>query len=237
MTVIRPDIPGSCAHRPLHGGLVVPWAQTILADGTPDFLSPHGGRTNRCWRQGLCQVCGDVIPGSAVLFGGPNQLAGLWFDEAPLCAACALYSSRACPMLSGRMLRYATHAPVGQGPRGKICPDHGAGCRCGGLIPTDPSQPGHPGAPAHDYWAVWARPGAWQLAGKRVPSPCLPGCQCGGRAGITNLHITGAWLTAVPSKVVHVSTPGQGRHWRRLDSAETAALITSPKYAATARSR
>ena len=107
MATIVPAIPGSCAHRPTVGGVVAPFVNIRLADGGVDFRSPDTKRYTMCWTNNLCQTCGDPLGLTAVLFGGPRQLASLRFDEPPLCPPCAVYASQACPMVAGRQARYA----------------------------------------------------------------------------------------------------------------------------------
>jgi hypothetical protein len=225
---VRPDIPASCAARPVHGGLVVPWAQVVLADGAPDFLAPHHAKTERCWAEGRCQIHGGLLDRPCIVAGGPLQMAELHFDEAPLCIPCALYSSRACPMLGGRRLAYTRHDKISNGPRGQVCPQHGAGCDCGGWTETNPGLGGHGGEPAHDYYACYVTPGQWQLTGTWVERRCPDKhCKRVHRRLVTN----GAYLTAPPAKIIHVSAPGQGRLWARLDADQVAGLVTRPWYA------
>lgn len=221
--VARPPVPASCAARPLVGGLVAPFVNLRLADGGVDFRSPHQAKYERCWREGLCQTCGSPLARRAVVFGGPNQVRELHFDEPPLCPPCAVYASRACPMVAGRQDRYATRDRVAEGRRGHVCPD--AGCGCGGWTPADPAQGGHGGDPAHPWYACYIRPGGWQLTGRQVLTRCSDrGCEH------ERLIVNGAYLTGPPLKMVLVSSPGQGRIWRRLDSAEAGALVTGPWY-------
>lgn len=215
---LRPPIPASCAARPVVGGLVAPFVNLRLADGGVDFRAPHHAKYEQCWQRGLCQTCGQRIAHPAVLFGGPNQLCALHFDEPPLCAPCAGYASRACPMVAGRQDRYASHDKVSEGRRGHVCPDEH--CGCGGWTPTDPTAPESRGDPAHPWYACYVRPGAWQLTGKQVTTRCSDkGCEH------ERVILNGAMLTAPPLKVVLVSEPGRGRVWRTLVAAEVAALI------------
>lgn len=213
-------IPATCADRPTIGGLVAPWVNLRLADGGVDFRSPHQATYERCWKEGLCQTCGNPTGRPAVLFGGPNQLRSRHFDEPPLCGPCALYASQACPMVAGRMPYYADRERLAAGPRGHTCPD--AGCPCGGFTDSDPNAHDASGEPAHAWYAVYVAPGAWQLTGNEVQVRCSDG-------GCTNLHrrllINGATLTAPPLKVVLVSQPGVGRVWRRLTVDELAEVV------------
>lgn len=212
-TEARPAIPASCAHRPVVGGLVAPVANIRLADGSVDFRTPHQGQVERCWAEGRCQVCGDPIVGPAILFGGPRQLAARHFDEPPMCVPCALYASRACPMVAGRRSHYAARERLSEGARGHACPD--AGCDCGGFVASGPDAYDASDEPAHTWYAVYVRPGAWQLTGKTVTVACSDrGC----------LHdrtlVNGAILSEEPLKVILVSTQVDGRTWRRLDLSE-----------------
>lgn len=212
MTAVVPPIPASCAARPTVGGLVAPFVNVRLADGGVDFRTPHQATYERCWLQGLCQTCGNPIGPLAVFFGGPRQLRDRRFDEPPVCPPCAVYASQACPMVAGRMPAYASRDRLAEGSRGHVCPD--AGCGCGGFLDSDPNAYDASGDPAHDWYAVYARAGGWNVTVHHVTVPCSDrGC----------LHqrtlVNGGQLTAEPRKVVLVSTPARGRVWERLDLA------------------
>lgn len=203
-------IPASCADRPVVGGLVAPFVNLRLADGGVDFRSPHQTKYERCWKEALCQVCGRPLTHRAMLFGGPNQLRSRHFDEPPTCLPCGVYASQACPMVSGRMSHYADRQRVSEGKRGHVCPDEQ--CDCGGWTVSDPNSYDASGEPAHEWYALYVRPGTWQLTGHIVKTRCSDG-------GCDRLHdrtlINGAQLTEEPLKVVLVSAPGRGRIWER----------------------
>lgn len=220
---IRPPIPASCAHRPTTGGLVIPAVNLQLADGGADFRGRHQTVFERSWKKTLCQVCDRPTGHPAVLFGGPEQLAAGHFNEPPLCAACASYTSKACPMIAGRLARFASRQRISEGRRGKTCPD--PGCDCGGWVTTDDAEAGHDGEPAWPWYAVFIDPAGYAVAVHHVDVPCTePGCH---RRGGTHRRtvVNGGLLTAPPRKVVQVSAPGEGRMWRRLPDAEAAALL------------
>ncbi len=203
-----PAIPASCAHRPTVGGLVAPVVNLRLADGGVDFRSPHQATYERCWRERLCQVCGRDAGHPAVLFGGPNQLRDGRFDEPPLCAACAVYASQACPMVAGRQAHYADRARLAEGKRGKTCLD--PACGCGGWIDADPAAGGSDGDPAHDWYAVYVRPTGYRLTAHKAIVRCSDmGCEH------ERVLIDGGRLTAPPLKIMLVSTQAEGRVWRR----------------------
>lgn len=206
-------IPASCADRPVVGGLVAPYVNLRLADGAVDFRSPHYAKTEECWTHCICQVCGQGTGRPAVLFGGPNQLAAGRFDEPPLCPPCAIYASKACPMVAGQRSHYATRARLAEGPRGGTCPD--PGCDCGGFTAADPNQGDSAGDPAHPWYAVYIDPAGYVVTAYQARVRCSDlGCEH------DRLLVTGGQLTAPPLKVVLASAPGEGRVWRRLERDE-----------------
>lgn len=206
-------IPASCADRPVVGGLVAPWVNLRLADGGVDYRSPHHTTYAKSWTERRCQVCAAQLGKPAILFGGPNQVAAGSFDEPPMCVPCALYASRACPMVSGRQARYADRDRVAQGHRGKTCPD--PDCGCGGWTETDPNHVDSSGEPAHPWYAVYIHPAGYDVTAHTVRIRCSDkGC----------LHdriiVNGGQLNAPPLKVVHIATYGAGRVWKTLPMQE-----------------
>jgi hypothetical protein len=194
---LRPGIPMSCAARPTIGGLVIPWVNVQLADGGVDFRSHHEARSQRCWREGICQLCSNPITGPPmVLLGGPHRVAALTFDEPPLHPECAVYTSKACPMVAGRSERYADRQVISHGQRGSVCPD--PGCDCGGWVPTPGTPLGQNGAPNHDWYAVYVS---------------------GYSLGVTEANPTRVHAGVItPEQILairHVSRPGTGRIWKR----------------------
>lgn len=199
----RPPIPATCEHRPTTGGLVNPWGNVELGDGGCDFRSQHESRIQRCWWESLCQLCGRSLTRPMVLFGGPRQVRALEFDEPPLHLECAVYASQACPMVAGRLDRYADRDVVANGHRGDTCPD--PECNCGGWVPTPGVTPAPGGDPAHDWYAVYVS--GYQL-GVAVDRP-------GRVAG-------GVLMRDQVLAVRHVSKPGVGRTWKRTTLDEVA---------------
>ncbi|WP_431897870.1 hypothetical protein [Nonomuraea sp. bgisy101] len=174
MTDVRPPIPVRLAHRSTVGGLVQPWVNITLADGTLDFRGIHGTRWRQAWTERRCQTCGQPHSPLMVFLGGTNQIAdGGYFDEPPLHPECAAYVRQACPMVAGRMHHYRAGPSVTEGPRGDACGK--PGCACGGYTASDQllhgdgsvtirraDQTSGTGAPAHAWYAVTAR--GYQLA-------------------------------------------------------------------------
>jgi hypothetical protein len=199
-----PPIPATCANRPTIGGLVKPWVNVELADGGIDFRGQHRTRAEQAITQRLCQVCGTKLwPASQlrqpiVLLGGPDQLQTLMFGEPPLHTECAAYTSRACPMIAGRMTHYPDRPRVMQGARGAVCPL--PGCDCGGWVNHD-TTPENAGQPAVPWYAVYTTAYTWAR----------------------DQHGTLLALTAPTAvrAVRLVSRPGEGRCWQLVPDALT----------------
>jgi hypothetical protein len=113
---VRPPIPASLAHRPVRGGIAQAWVNAELRDGGTDFRSPHTARYEMCWRDSLCQSCGNPCGRRPVLVCGPRQVLTLRFDEPPVCPPCAVYVRQACPFVSGRSVSIRPWAD-GNSPR------------------------------------------------------------------------------------------------------------------------
>lgn len=211
----RPPIPSTAADRPTVGGVVAPWANVQLADGGVDFRSQHNSRWLRCWREYLCQMCGNPLTRPMVALCGPNQLRELLFDEPPLHPECAVYASKACPMVAGERTHFADRDLVSSGRRGHTCPD--PDCDCEGWVPTPGITPASSaGAPAVPYFAVY-------LSGYELAA-----------ASSDPTRITGG--IATPDQVLavrRVSTPGEGRCWTRM--ADPLADYDPPQRAPKAR--
>jgi hypothetical protein len=219
MNETRPPIPASLAHRPVRGGLALPWVNAELADGGVDFRSPHHARYEQCWTGGLCQSCGNATGDPAVLVCGPRQILNRRFDEPPVCPPCALYAGKACPMVSGRTAVYPTRQKLTEGHRGGKCAE---GCGCGGWQVTDPEHSADQGGqPALPWYACWIHPAGYTVTAHWAKSRCTDlGCEH------DRLIVNGAILNVPPLKIFLVSEPGAGRIWRKLAPDEAAEHAT-----------
>lgn len=203
-----PAVPVRLAGLVGAGGLVRPWVNVHLGDGGIDFRTAHNARWQTAWAQRRCQTCGGRLTVPSVLFGGPSQLRRLLFDEPALHPECAVYASRACPMLAGWLSHYADREHLADGPRGKNCPV--PGCDCAGWTPTRGST-AHPGSAAHPWYAVYVT--GYDLAvdpDQRI--------------------IGGAVRREAVARVVLVSEPGAGRCWTVIPDPPIGALVAAEEH-------
>jgi hypothetical protein len=216
----RPPIPATLAARPVKGGLAYPWVNVELADGGADYSSTHYARYERAWTECLCQSCGNPTGDRAVLVCGPRQILTRRFDEPPVCPPCALYASRACPMVAGRTEVYPERPRVVAGHRGAKCTD--PSCGCDGWIDTDPEHSADQGGQmALPWYACWIRPGDYTVTAHKILTRCSDlGCEH------ERVIVNGAILNAVPLKILLIAEPGAGRIWRKLSEAEAAGHAT-----------
>lgn len=195
-TAAVPPVPARCADRPTVGGLVHPYVNVTLAGGGVDFRAQHHTRAVECVSNNLCQVCAQPLVHPIVLLGTDRALAELVFGEPPLHPECAVYTSRACPMVAGRRTHYASGPSVSERERGRAC--FLPGCDCGGWVAHPGSR--QAGAPAQPWFAVYVtdyaiatRPDGYVLGPAVTPDQVLA--------------------------VRLVSRPGEGRLWRTVGDA------------------
>ncbi|GAA0403775.1 hypothetical protein GCM10009541_53670 [Micromonospora gifhornensis] len=157
-----PDIPVQLAGRPRSGGLVVPWITPATSGGLHLFGTITARVQYQCLTRGLCQVCAQPLGRRAVLFARESDLLRHCTAEPAVCAPCAAYSRRACPMLAGRRSRYrAGGHPALAG------------------IPAAADRLLRQAAPAEPWYAVWirdydviahpAQPGTLAASWQRIP--------------------------------------------------------------------
>lgn len=150
MTAV-PAIPAQIEHRPVQGGLAVPWIAVQLPDGTFDFAACEGRRSNLAMLDQICQVCGESIGAPIVFFAADDQIEDLVLDVPPLHPVCAAYAAQACAMVAGRLKAYRSR-PTRAVTSGQGCAD--PGCECGGWVNTDGGRDSYR-APA--WYSVWCR--------------------------------------------------------------------------------
>lgn len=131
-----------------------PWVNVELGDGGIDFRRQHRSRAERAITGRLCQVCGQPLRHPLVLLGGPGELRTLVFSEPPLHPECAVYTSRACPMVAGRMDGARVGASLSEGPRGASCFD--PTCDCGGWVPAEQERTVNEPQDPQPWYAIYA---------------------------------------------------------------------------------
>lgn len=143
---VPPPIPPHLARRPTKSGLVVPYISLELG-GVTYLGQVRGLHVAECLVNGWCQICGGSIDDRPYLFLVTQTMIDDRFSpEPPLHPACAAYSVKACPMVSGRMATYAKHqADLNGAP----CPD--PGCDCVGAV-SGSSRAGDPAEPWYQLW-------------------------------------------------------------------------------------
>ncbi|BCY08944.1 hypothetical protein [Actinoplanes sp. L3-i22] len=100
------DIPVHLRHRPTSNGLVVPIATPRTPEGRFRFGLLADEHQRALLVEHRCQICGSPLGNRLILFARPADLRLACTSEPALCPPCAAYSTRACPMLAGRMARY-----------------------------------------------------------------------------------------------------------------------------------
>lgn len=145
-----PAIPAACAHRPTHGGLVVPYV-SFEHNGLPVFGGLDPGKRARAFENGLCQICENSLGRWFYVLVRPMDVSVGHAPEPGLHPPCLMYSEKACPMLNGTSATYRPGGVIAQHPAGRPCDD--PACSCPATAPTAESQV-RAGSKADD-WDAW----------------------------------------------------------------------------------
>ena len=109
--------PPRLRHRPRdRRGYVIPFAQFIKDDGTPDFAVMDHHKTLKCLRHRMCGICGEQLGRHIYFVGGPLCVTNHLFYDPPMHRECAIYCLQTCPHLArskGRYRPLPPHAPEG----------------------------------------------------------------------------------------------------------------------------
>ena len=135
---VLPPIPLSLQHLPTAGGLVVPWITPRTADGRYLFGTVDRDRMERALRYRWCGICGQQLEDRAVLMMRLSDLPRQCTSEPALHPWCAAYTSKACPMIAGRLDHYRSSLPELDT----------------NMLPA-PDAAARQGAPAEPWFAVW----------------------------------------------------------------------------------
>ncbi|MCL3999168.1 hypothetical protein [Streptomyces lavenduligriseus] len=145
-----PAIPAACAHRPTHGGLVVPYV-SFEHNGLPVFGGLDPDKRARALENGLCQICESPLGRWFYVLVRPQDVGVGYAPEPGLHPPCLIYSEKACPMLNGTRSTYRAGGVISRHPAGRPCED--AACSCPATAPTVESQL-RSGRKADD-WDAW----------------------------------------------------------------------------------
>lgn len=100
-------IPHRLRHRPRdHRGYVIPFAQFIKADGTPDFATMDHDKTAKCLRFRVCGICGEQLGRHIYFVGGPLCVVNRLFYDPAMHRECAVYALETCPHITTAKGRY-----------------------------------------------------------------------------------------------------------------------------------
>ena len=100
-------IPLRLKHRPRDArGYVIPFAQFIKTDGTPDFTTMDHHRVLKCLRYRTCGICGEQLGRHVYFVGGDLCVANRYFYDPPMHRECAIYCLETCPHLARSKGRY-----------------------------------------------------------------------------------------------------------------------------------
>ncbi|MEH0433920.1 cell envelope biogenesis protein OmpA [Streptomyces stelliscabiei] len=148
-------IPQRCAHRPLAGGLVVPYV-TLIHDGHPAFGVLDADKAHAAFRRRLCQICEHPLDERCFLLVRPADVVKGCSPEPALHPECLPYTAEHCPMLNGSATHYRRSPVLASHPAGRPCTD--PSCPC----PSRTADEGHAarsGSPADRYeaWMIHTR--------------------------------------------------------------------------------
>ncbi|WP_331732657.1 cell envelope biogenesis protein OmpA [Streptomyces sp. NBC_00989] len=168
---MNPAIPQRCAHRPLAGGLIVPWV-SLIHNGHAAFGSLDAERALRAYRDRLCQICGHELDERCFLIVRPSDQARCYSPEPALHPECLPYSAAHCPMLNGTATHYRRHPVLARHPAGRPCTDPSCPCPSRG---PDAGHTARSGSPADRYEAWMISTADYRL----VVQPDAPGVPAG----------------------------------------------------------
>ncbi|WP_331751900.1 cell envelope biogenesis protein OmpA (plasmid) [Streptomyces sp. NBC_00723] len=120
-------IPQRCAHRPLTGGLVVPYV-TLIHDGHAAFGVLDADKAHAAFRRRLCQICGLPLDERCFLLVRPADVLDGCSPEPALHPECLPYTAEHCPMLNGTSTHYRRSPVLASHPAGRPCADPSCPC-------------------------------------------------------------------------------------------------------------
>ncbi|MET7490592.1 cell envelope biogenesis protein OmpA [Streptomyces sp. NPDC005538] len=164
-------IPQRCAHRPLAGGLVVPYV-SLIHGGHAAFGTLDADQARTAFLDHLCQICGHPLDERCWLIVRPADIARSHSPEPALHPECLPYTAATCPMLNGQATHYRQRSVLASHPAGRPCTD--PSCPCPSRTP-DNGHAARSGRPADRYEAWMIDTRHYQL----VPHPDTPDVPAG----------------------------------------------------------
>jgi hypothetical protein len=120
-------IPQRCAHRPLAGGLVVPYV-SLIPGGHAAFGTLDADRARTAFLPHLCQVCRHPLDERCFLIVRPADIARGHSPEPALHPECLPCTAATCPMLNGQATHYRQNSVLASHPAGRPCTDPSCPC-------------------------------------------------------------------------------------------------------------
>lgn len=117
-----PSIPERCRHRPLSGGLVVPYV-SLIHGGHAVFGTLDANRARIAFLRHLCQICRQPLDERCYLIVRPADIPRSVAPEPALHPECLPYTAASCPMLNGTATHYRATAVLVNHPAGRPCTD------------------------------------------------------------------------------------------------------------------
>lgn len=154
-------IPQRCMHRPLSGGLVVPYV-SLVHGGHAAFGTLNAERARTAFLRRLCQICGEPLEERCLLIVRPVDAARGISPEPAVHPECLPYTAAHCPLLNGTVTHYRTRTVLAGHPAGRPCTD--PSCPCPSRTP-DEGHTARSGARADRYEAWMIRTRTYRLTG------------------------------------------------------------------------
>ncbi|WP_055531336.1 hypothetical protein [Streptomyces graminilatus] len=148
-----PAVPVSCAHRPRHGGLVVPYV-SFEHNGVVVFGGVDPVKRAVAFERGLCQICERPLSERLYVLVRPQDVGVGYSPEPGLHPQCLVYSEAACPMLNGAAATYRRSGVIAGHPAGRKCEDPDCSCPVTELNDEGRRRAGSKA----DDWDAWMLP-------------------------------------------------------------------------------
>ena len=96
-------IPKRLKQRPQFRGLPIPYIAYIDAEGKPDFRVTDEAKRISVMKNGLCQLCGDLLGKWMFFVGGTEAAKHNQYFEPACHLDCLIYAMQVCPFIAGKL--------------------------------------------------------------------------------------------------------------------------------------